>query len=84
MERHEEALADFNHAIGLDPQDAWAIAHRDQANRLMGCHNDATGRHDNTVLPGTRQARTPPEPATSTPPRCPSASGPPAPITPTP
>jgi tetratricopeptide (TPR) repeat protein len=36
MERYEEALADFNRAIELDPDLDWAIADRGETFRAMG------------------------------------------------
>jgi tetratricopeptide (TPR) repeat protein len=39
--RYEDALADFNRAIELDPGRAWAIAERAQTYRLMERYDDA-------------------------------------------
>ena len=36
MGRYEEALADFNRAIELDPDDAWAIGSRGQTYQADG------------------------------------------------
>ena len=44
MGRYDEALADLNHAIELDPGYAWAIGSRGQTYRRW----DATTRHSPT------------------------------------
>jgi hypothetical protein len=36
MERHDDALADLNRAIGLDPSDEDYTAIRDEIHRLLG------------------------------------------------
>jgi len=41
MGRHEEALADFNRAIELDPENGWAIVSRGETYRSMGRHEEA-------------------------------------------
>ncbi|MGK7907510.1 MAG: tetratricopeptide repeat protein, partial [Synechococcus sp.] len=39
--RYEEALADYNRAIELNPDDAWAIGSRGQAYRAMERYDEA-------------------------------------------
>jgi tetratricopeptide (TPR) repeat protein len=39
--RYNDALADFNRAIELDPSDVWAIAGRGRTHEDMGCHVEA-------------------------------------------
>ena len=41
MERYDDALADFNRAIELDPSDDWAIGSRGQTYRAMERYDDA-------------------------------------------
>ncbi len=41
MERHEEALSDFAHAIELDPDLAWVMAQRGITYRVMERYEDA-------------------------------------------
>jgi tetratricopeptide (TPR) repeat protein len=41
MGRYDQALADFNRAIEVDPEDAWAIGSRGQTYRLMGRYDEA-------------------------------------------
>jgi tetratricopeptide (TPR) repeat protein len=41
MGRHEEAIADFTRAIGLDPSDAWAVGSRGEVYKAMGRHEEA-------------------------------------------
>ncbi len=41
MERDADALTDFNRAIDLDPDNAWAIAYRGETHRLMERDADA-------------------------------------------
>jgi tetratricopeptide (TPR) repeat protein len=39
--RYGEALADFTHAIDLDPEDSWALSERGETYRLMSRHEEA-------------------------------------------
>ena len=41
MDRYEEALADFNRAIDLDPSYAWALANRGETYRRMERYEEA-------------------------------------------
>jgi tetratricopeptide (TPR) repeat protein len=41
MGRHDEALADLNHAIELDPNSVFAVCNRGETYRLMGRHDEA-------------------------------------------
>jgi tetratricopeptide (TPR) repeat protein len=41
MDRYEEALADFNRAIDLNPSHAWAIASRGQTYQAMDRYEEA-------------------------------------------
>jgi tetratricopeptide (TPR) repeat protein len=41
MERYDEALADFNRAIELDPDFGWAFSDRGETFRLMGRYDQA-------------------------------------------
>ena len=47
--RYKEALADFNHAIQLDPDAAWAIAPRGVTYLEMGCYGEALADLDRAV-----------------------------------
>jgi tetratricopeptide (TPR) repeat protein len=41
MERYDNALADLNHAIELDPKEYWIIAERGETYLSMGRYDDA-------------------------------------------
>jgi tetratricopeptide (TPR) repeat protein len=49
MGRYAEALADLDRAIGLQPDDAWAIARRGEAYRLMGRYAEALADLDRAI-----------------------------------
>jgi tetratricopeptide (TPR) repeat protein len=41
MKQYDDALADFNKAVELDPKSAWIFAHRGSTYKRMGCYDDA-------------------------------------------
>jgi tetratricopeptide (TPR) repeat protein len=47
--RYEEALADFDRAIELDPEDDWAIISRGQTHRTMGRYAEALADFDRAI-----------------------------------
>ena len=49
MERYDEALADFNRAIELDPEDAWALAGRGETYWAMGRYDQALADYDRAI-----------------------------------
>jgi len=49
MERYEEALADFDRAIDLDPEVAWIIASRGEIYRLMRRYEEALADFDRAI-----------------------------------
>ncbi len=48
-DRYEEALADFNRAIELNPKRAWPISRRAETYRLMGRHEEALADFNRAV-----------------------------------
>ena len=54
MGRRDEALADYNRVIELDPGNAWAIASRNETYQLMGRHDETHADYD-TPGPGETQ-----------------------------
>ena len=53
MDRHEDALADFNRAIELDPSDEDYVAKRTDLYRLMGIREDACPEPSGPEPPST-------------------------------
>src|SRR5262249_44018299 len=49
MERHAEALADFDRAIELDPNYEWAIASRGETYQSMGRYADAQADYEEAI-----------------------------------
>ena len=49
MERYQEALADFDRAIELKPDLAWAIAHRGETYRRMERYQEALADFDRAI-----------------------------------
>jgi len=49
MERYEEALADLNRAVELDPSHAWAMAARGETYHLMECCEEALADFNRAV-----------------------------------
>jgi tetratricopeptide (TPR) repeat protein len=49
MEPYDEALADFNRALELDPKDVWALAGRGKTYRKMGRYDEALADYDRAL-----------------------------------
>ncbi|MYT55966.1 tetratricopeptide repeat protein, partial [Streptomyces sp. SID7834] len=47
--RYEEALADYDRAVEMDPQYAWARAGRAQVHEAMGRHEEALADYDRAL-----------------------------------
>ena len=57
MGKYQEALADFDRAIELKPDDAWAIASRGETYRLMGRYEEALADFNRAIPSGHRAGR---------------------------